>query len=261
MSASRVIYVTPGYNISILEERKGSMNPRQRAAGKALELVQDGMTLGLGSGATAGLFIDAVGEALRRGDLRRIRGVPTSTASEERARRWGIPLISLVDIPELDLAVDGADEVDPHFNLIKGLGRALLREKIVEIHARRFVVVVDPSKLTPRLGRGPLPVEIVQFEAGAQLRWLNTLGCRAELWREDDGRPVVTDNGNFLARCWFPGQGQGIETGEPGIPDPFDLARQLAERPGIVEHGLFLGMAHQVIVGKEDGVDILERSA
>lgn len=225
------------------------------AARRALDVVQDRMALGLGSGSTTIIFIDLLGEKLRSGGLCDIRGVPTSEEIAQRARNWGISIVALSDInpgeePRLDLAVDGADEVDPHLNLIKGLGRALLREKVVEMHANRLLIIADETKLVPRLGsRGPLPVEIIRFEAETHVRWLNTLGCRAELWREEDGSPVVTDNGNFLARCWFAG----------GIPDPYALAARLAERPGIVEHGLFLNMAHQVIVAGEQGVRILDR--
>lgn len=226
------------------------MDLRQKAAEKALEYVRDGMILGLGSGITAGYFIDLLGERLRTGALREVQGVPTSEASAARARSWGIPLTTLSAHPGLDLAVDGADEVDPSLNLIKGLGRALLREKIIEIDARYFLVIVDESKLVPRLGsKGPLPVEVVSFEVAVHLRWLASLGCRAEQWFEQDGSPVVTDNGNFLVRCWF----------EDFIPDANALARQLAERPGIVEHGLFLDMADSVIVAGRDGVRTLER--
>ena len=226
-----------------------SQNLKLQAAAKALELVQSGMVIGLGTGSTTRFFIDLLGERWQAGQFRDLWGVPTSEATAAQARRQGIPLTSLAECAELDLAVDGADEVDPELNLIKGLGRALLREKVVEIHARRFVVLVDETKLVSRLGQGPLPVEIVPFEAAAHVRWLNTLGCRAELWREDDGSPVTTDNGNYLARCWF-----------SGIPDVWALARRLADRPGIVEHGLFLGMAHQVIVATPGGVRIMERS-
>lgn len=234
------------------------MNLRQQAALKALETVHSGMTLGLGTGDTAAYFIDALGAKLRSGELSDLRGVPTSQASAERARSLGIPLISLAEVDLLDLAVDGADEVDPQLNLIKGLGRALLREKIVEIHTRRFIVIVDEAKLTPRLGAlGPLPVEIVPFEWPVHLRWLNTLGCRAELWCEEDGSPVRTDNGNYLARCWF----EASDGQEAGIPDPHALAQALAGRPGIVEHGLFLGFASQVIAGCQDGIKVLERPA
>jgi ribose 5-phosphate isomerase A len=224
------------------------MNLKRQAARQALTYVRSGMVLGLGTGRTVGYFLDMLAESLQSGALREIAGVPTSEATADRARALGIPLASLADHPRLDLAVDGADEVDPDLNLIKGLGRALVREKIVEIHADRFLVVADESKLVSRLGRGPLPVEIVPFGAEAHVRWLNTLGCRAELWLED-GAPLVTDNGNYLARCWFPG----------GIADPYALAHTLAERPGIVEHGLFLDMAHAVLVAGAEGVRLLER--
>jgi ribose 5-phosphate isomerase A len=226
------------------------MNLKQQAARKALSLVRDGMTLGLGSGSTTTYFVEMLGEKVAAGDLTDIHGVPTSEATAQRATELGIPLTTLEACSHLDMAVDGADEVDPNLNLIKGLGRALLREKIVEIHAHRFVVIVDESKLVERLGQGgPLPVEIVTFQAKAHIRWLNTLGCRAEQWHEDDGSPVVTDNGNYLARCWFEG----------GIPDPYELAERLSQRPGIVEHGLFLDMASEVIVAGEDGVRIVAR--
>jgi ribose 5-phosphate isomerase A len=213
------------------------------------------MILGLGSGRTAAQFVEMLAGQLKAGELHAILGVPTSQATAALARARGIPLTTLSEHPHLDLAVDGADEVDPQLNLIKGLGRALLREKVVEIHAERLIVVVDESKLTERLGRGPLPVEIVTFEWAAHIRWLNSLGdtvaggCHAELWREADGSPVVTDNGNYLALCRF----------ADGIPDAHAFAQVLAERPGIVEHGLFLDMASQVIVAGTDGIRILER--
>ena len=163
------------------------------------------------------------------------------------ARAADIPLTPLDAHPHLDLAVDGADEVDPQLNLIKGLGKALLREKIVATQARRFVIIVDESKLVARLGVGPLPVEILPFGAPAQVRWLQDLSDRAELWLQVDGRPIVTDNGNYLARCWF----------EEGIADPQTLAHTLAARAGIVEHGLFLGMAHAVIIAGPEGTRTL----
>ena len=232
------------------------MDFKRLAAKQALSFVEDGMVIGLGSGSTTSVFIELLGEKLKGGILRDITGVPTSSETAHLARSMGIPLVSLAELapesplPSLDLAVDGADEVDPQLNLIKGLGHALLREKIVESHAQRFIVIVDESKLVPKLGRGPLPVEISRFEAELQVRWLNSLGFRAELWLGEDGIPILTDNGNYLARGWF----------SDGIPDPYGLARSLAERPGIVEHGLFLDMADQVVVAGSSGVQIKERS-
>jgi len=227
------------------------MDFKKQAAAQALTLVRGGMILGLGTGSTTAYFIEMLGEKLKSGDLQGIVAVPTSERTAARARALDIPLATLKDRPYLELAIDGADQVDPDLNLIKGLGRALLREKIVEIHAETFVVIVDASKLASRLGVGkPLPVEIVPFAAEAHVRWLNTLGCRAELWHEQDGTPVVTDNGNLMARCYF----------SDGIGDPYALAQALAERPGIVEHGLFLDMADKVIVGGPEGTQMLKKA-
>jgi ribose 5-phosphate isomerase A len=231
------------------------MNLKQQAAEYALNYVKSGMVLGLGTGSTTAFFIDLLGERLAAGTLGDIQGVPTSKGTVDKAMAAGIPLTTLAVLyerrtpPLLDLAVDGADEVDPDLNLIKGLGRALLREKIVEIHTARFIVIADESKLVGRLGsRGPLPVEITPFEAEANVKWLNSLGCRAELWREADGSLVVTDNGNYLALCRF----------DEGIPNAHALALVLAERPGIVEHGLFLEMTSVVIVAGASGIRTIE---
>jgi ribose 5-phosphate isomerase A len=231
------------------------MNFKKQAAQDALQFVHDDMLLGLGTGSTTAFFIEGLGEKLRSGELRGVTGVPTSKETIQLARQAGIPLASLSEIfrgagpPYLDLAVDGADEIDPMLNLIKGLGRALLREKVIEMHALRFIVIADESKVVDRLGRGPLPVEILPFEHEIQVRWLGTLGCRGELWLDSSGSPVVTENGNYLARCWFAG----------GIPDPYALARTLSDRPGIIEHGLFLDMGNLAVVAGRDGVQMLER--
>ena len=222
---------------------------RKQAALRALDEVRSGMLLGLGTGRTTAHFINYLGEALKKGELSGIVGIPTSEATASQARRLNIPLSSLDEHSALDLAVDGADEVDGDLNLIKGLGRALLREKIVESHADRFLVLVDESKMVQRLGRGPLPVDLVPFGHEAQLRWLHTLGCRAELRLEDDGSPALTDDGNCMALCWFP----------EGIADPHALSRTLADRPGIVEHGLFLDMATDVIVAGSGGIRVMHR--
>jgi len=231
------------------------MNLKQQAAEYALNFVKSGMFLGLGTGSTTAYFIELLAERLAAGKLQDIQGVPTSRGTADKALAAGIRLTTLADIyqqrtpPLLDLAVDGADEVDPDLNMIKGLGRALLREKIVEIHAAQFIVIVDESKIVSRLGtRGPLPVEITPFEAEANVKWLNSLGCHAKLWRETDGSLVVTDNGNYLALCRF----------EDGIPNAHALALVLAERPGVVEHGLFLEMASKLIVAGTTGIRAVE---
>jgi ribose 5-phosphate isomerase A len=227
------------------------MNLKEQAARYALSYLRDGMVLGLGTGSTTSYFIDMLGELVRAGSLHNIIAVPTSEGTANRARALGIPLTSLAEYEHLDLAIDGADEVDHDLNAIKGLGRALLREKIVEIHARRFLLIVDESKLVQRLGSNvPLPVEVVPFGMEAHLRWLQTLDCRPELRYESDGSIIVTDNGNYLVNCWFP----------EGIADPYSLARTLADRPGIVEHGLFLDMVTDLVLATTDGVRALESS-
>ncbi len=229
------------------------MNPKQMAALRALEEIRPGMRLGLGSGSTVRFFIQALGEHWQAGELQDLKCVATSEATAAQASALGLPVTSLSDfigqdqVPCLDLAVDGADEVDPNLNLIKGLGMAALREKMVEMHADRFLVIVDESKLVNRLGRGPLPVEIVQFEAVVTVKWLMSLGCRADIWCDEKGKPFVTDNGNWLVRCWF----------QDGIGDAVTLERHLNNRPGVVGHGLFLGMADEIIVAGSDGTRIL----
>lgn len=231
------------------------MNLKEQAAKHALSFVQDNMVLGLGSGSTSAIFVYLLGEKIKAGALKDVVGIPTSEDTALRARALGIPLTSLSELaeklgkPVLDLVVDGADEVDPQLNLIKGLGRAALREKIIEMHARRFLVIVDESKIVNRLGRGPLPVEIIPFESAIHIAWLNSLGCRAEQWMETDGSPVITDNGNYLVRCWFEG----------GIVDAYALSHTLNERPGIVEHGIFLDLADQIIIAGVDGIRTMER--
>ena len=226
------------------------MNSKERAARKALELVESNTIIGLGTGSTTRIFIELLGKQIQQGKLSHIKAVPTSEYTAQQAANWGITLTTLAKTPYLNIAVDGADEVDPDLNLIKGLGRALLREKIVEIHTDKLIIIVDESKLVHRLGsRCPLPVEILPFEAEAHIHWLTTLGCQAELWLEKDGSHALTDNGNYLARCWF----------DDGIEDIYTLAERLAFRPGIIEHGLFLNMAHRVIVASERDTKIIKK--
>lgn len=227
------------------------MSAKQQAAAKALEFVQSGMVLGLGSGSTAKIFVDLLGEKLKSGELKDIVGIPTSEATAEQAESLGIPLSTVDEHGVIDLAVDGADEVDPDLQLVKGWGRALLREKLVEIHAKELVIIVDDSKLVKKLGtRDFIPVEVVPFGHGATIRWMNEEldGCRAELWQED-GTPVVTDNGNYLVKLFCDG----------GLDDYYIPADMLAIRTGIVEHGLFLDMATKVVVAGENGVRVMEK--
>ena len=217
---------------------------KQAAAAKAVEQVKSGMVLGLGSGSTSRFAVAKIGELWQAGKLTNIIGVPTSESTAALARQYGLPLAALDEQPLIDLAIDGADEVDPHLNLIKGLGGALLREKMVDVAAKRFVVIVDESKLVEKLGtRSPLPVEVVQFGWKTQLVWLESLGCRPTL-RGGEAEPFITDNGNYILDCAFPN----------GIDNSAELAAVLRNRVGVVEHGLFLDMADEVIVAGSDGV-------
>ncbi len=227
------------------------MNLKQQAAVYAVDMVEDGMVLGLGTGSTFAYALEELGARVAAGRLRAVVGVPTSEATARRARELGIPLTTLAEHPELDMVIDGADEVDPQLDLIKGLGGALLREKIVAFASRRFVTIVDESKLVQRLGtRGPLPVEVVPFAWEVHMRWLTTLGCRAELRHNPDGTPYVTDNHNYIVHCTFP----------QGITDAYALDQTLHARPGVVEHGLFLGVASEVVVAGAEGVRVLKRT-
>ncbi len=226
------------------------MNLKEQAAAKALQYVKSGMVVGLGTGSTTRFFVELLAAALQKGELKNIIGIPTSEQTFQLASQLAIPLSTLDEHDILDLAVDGADEVDADLNLIKGRGRALFREKIIEIHAKKFVVIVDELKLVARLGmRGFLPVEIVPFAVRAQVGWLQSLNCRAELWLEENGKPAVTDNGNYLVKCFFEG----------GIDYPLDLGIKLKNRTGVVEHGLFLKMASIAVVAGKDGLRVIAR--
>lgn len=212
---------------------------KRLAAARALERVQDGMVLGLGTGSTVAHFLSLVGEEVREGRLYGIKGVPTSERTASAARLHDIPLATLEEEPVLDLTVDGADEVDPTLNLVKGLGGALLREKIVARASKRLIIIVDESKIVPRLGtRAPLPVEVVPFGWTLHIPWFRALGARAELRDASRREPYRTDNGNFILDVHFP----------EGILDPFALEMGLQARAGVVESGLFLEMAEEVIV-------------
>jgi len=213
----------------------------KRLAGeRAASYVQDGMALGLGSGTTVRFFLHALAERVRQG--LKVRCIPTSTATAALARELGIPLDDFNTLTELDLTVDGADEVDPECNLIKGGGGALLREKVVAAASRRVYIIVDETKLKPHLGGFPLPVEVVPFGWEATRRKLEALGCRAEL-RLHDEEPFITENGNYILDCHF-----------ERIDDPAKLEQEITLIPGVVESGLFVGMADKVIIGRAPGV-------
>ncbi|MCC6240101.1 MAG: ribose-5-phosphate isomerase RpiA [Phycisphaerales bacterium] len=226
------------------------MSEKQQAAQAAMAYVASGMTVGLGTGSTADFFLQALGQQLRDGTLRDIRGIPTSIMSERRARELGIPLGNLVDNPVCDVTVDGADEIDPQLNLIKGLGGALLREKIIAQHTRTFIIIGDHSKTVTHLGtRSPLPVEVTQFAHEAHEMFLRGLGCQPVLRQSATGTAFVTDNGNLIYDCHFPS----------GISDPMALNNTLCQRAGIVESGLFLDMAALALVAGAQGVTTLKK--
>jgi ribose 5-phosphate isomerase A len=224
---------------------------KRRAAEVAVRRVEDGMRLGLGTGSTARHVLDVLGERRQAGELRDIVGVPTSMATTQYAGRLGIPLTTLDAVDALDLAIDGADEFDPGLDLVKGLGGALLWEKIVAAAAREFVVVVDESKRVTRLGtRAPVPVEVVPFGWRTLLRHFEAAGALPNLRSNSDGSPFVTDGGHFIVDCAFP----------DGIRDAAAVEDRLRRVPGVVETGLFIGMAGTVIVAGDE-VEVLERSA
>lgn len=223
---------------------------KRKAAERAVALVEDGMKLGLGTGSTARHVLELIADRRRRGQLADIAGVPTSRTTENLARELGIPLTTLDKHPRLDLAIDGADEVDPHLNLIKGWGGALLWEKIVASAAERLVIVVDETKLVERLGdRGPLPVEVVPFAYQIHMPFLEDLGGKPKLREKEGGMPFVSDGGHYIIDCFF----------ENGISDPWRLEAELKHRSGIVDTGLFLDMAESVVVAAEGGIDVLTR--
>lgn len=220
---------------------------KQLAAEAALDLLQPGMRIGLGTGSTANYFVRGLGQRLADGRLHDIAGVPTSVITATLAREVGVPLITLDEYPTLDMAFDGADEIDPQLNLIKGLGAAMLREKIVEAAARRFVVFADSSKLVSQLGtRTFVPVEVIAFGASPAMQRLAALGARVVVRRDAHGEAVRTDEGNLVLDCHF-----GL------IPDPVALATAISLIPATVEHGLFIGMAESAIVAGASGIQVI----
>jgi ribose 5-phosphate isomerase A len=218
---------------------------KRKAARRALDFVEDGMSLGLGSGTTSAIFIRELGERVRQG--LKVRGIATSIASQQLAESLSIPLTNFDQTPELDLAIDGADEIAPvpgqGLALIKGGGGALLREKIVESAARQFIVVADSTKLVQTLGKFPLPVEVIKMALPIVAPKLEALRLNPRLRRHPDGSLYITDEGNFILDC-----------AAGSIPDPAKTAAAIRSIVGVVEHGLFLNMATLALIAGEDGV-------
>jgi ribose 5-phosphate isomerase A len=225
---------------------------KRQAAARALESVTDGMRLGLGTGSTAKHFVDLLGERVRGGLS--VIGVPTSEATRAQAEQCGIPLTTLDAIDRLDLTVDGADEVDPALDLIKGGGGALLREKIVAVASARMIVIADDTKWVQTLGNFPLPIEIVPFGLAATRHALTQAFAAADVSGDmtirqgKDGHAFVTDGGHWI-----------IDARLGRIPDAPRLAERLAAIPGVVEHGLFIGLASTVILAGKDGIRVVEK--
>lgn len=215
---------------------------KETAGRAAADLVKSGMRLGIGTGSTVYYFIEALGEKLKREGLS-IQAVATSARSEAQAKAKGIPLLSIEELSCFDLMIDGADEVDPHKSMVKGAGGALLREKIIANSSERMIVIVDPTKLVKRLGKAPLYLEIVPFGYKATLRHLEYFPCKVDLRRAVDGAPYISENGNYMAKMLF----------DQDYVLPERLEHELKEIPGIIETGLFVGYADQILIGHPDG--------
>jgi ribose 5-phosphate isomerase A len=215
---------------------------KEIAGRAAAKLVNDGEIVGLGTGSTAYFTVIALGERVKAG--LKIIGIPTSVKTGDLARSVGIPLTTLDEHPEIDITIDGADEIDPKLRLIKGGGGALLREKVVASASRKMVVVADSAKVVPVLGKFPLPVEVIAFARTVVEKKITALGGSPKLRVKPDGSPYVTDNGNQILDCNF-----------GRIADPPALALALSNTPGIVEHGLFIGLASMALVGRGDAVE------
>ena len=223
---------------------------KQEAAEFAVRFVQPGMVVGLGTGSTAIFATRKIGALLQSGALTDITGFATSKATQEEASQLGIPLMDASLPLKIDVTIDGADEVDPQFNVIKGGGGALFREKIVAQATAREIIVVDDSKLSDRLGTHfALPVEVSDYGWRSQLRFLESLGAHAVIRKNKDGSQFVTDSGNMILDCNF-----------GPIADVEELAAKLGARAGIIEHGLFIGIARDVVVAGKDGIRHLQRA-
>jgi len=221
------------------------VDKKKAAAERAVQFVRSGMTVGLGTGSTAYYAIEALGRKVAEG--MEIVGVATSTGTEQLAKKFGVPLVPLDDVKLIDVTIDGADEVDPSFNLIKGMGGALLREKVVAFASLEEIIIVDDSKLVYELGmRSPLPVEVACFGHKLTKQALESLGCKARLMGAE--KPFKTDNGNLIYECRF-----------ERIEDPESLEIEIHLIPGVVESGLFIDLATKVVIGQDDGVQLRQK--
>jgi ribose 5-phosphate isomerase A len=224
---------------------------KRMAGERAADFVESGMVVGLGTGSTAVFATRAIGQKLQDGRLHHLLGIPTSEQTAREAAAAGIPLTTLDDHPHIDLTIDGADEIDPHLNLIKGLGGALLREKIVAAASAQLIIVSDRSKVVTRLGTlAPLPVEVIRFAQRPVYDFLCSLGAQPVLRLVKGAeRPFITDEGNIILDCTFP----------DGLTNPAALAQTIIACPGVVEHGLFLHLATLALIAGDEGVTTIRR--
>lgn len=222
---------------------------KKQAAVKAVEQVSSDMVIGLGSGSTAKYAVERIGELYQSGGLKNIVGIPSSVQTETLARSVQIPLTTFEDHPVIHVNIDGADEVDPELNLIKGGGGAMLREKVIAQASLKNIIIVDESKVSDRLGtHWALPIEVVPFACPAEMRYLKESGARVEIRKDDQNRPVRTDQNNLIVDANF-----------GPMADPISLAMRLDSRAGIVAQGLFIGLTHEVIVAGSTGIRHLKR--
>ena len=219
---------------------------KRNAAKEAVKFVNHGMIVGLGTGSTAAIAIDLLGNKLSK-DFQ-ISGMPTSIETKKQAEKWDMNLIDIDDVDTIDIAIDGADEVSPDLDLIKGLGGALLREKKVERKAKELIIIIDETKFVEKLGVGPLPVEVRTENHVSVAIKIEKQGCEAKLRKTKNGDAFVTDNKNYIYHCYF----------SEGIKDPKDMDARLLSIDGVKDTGLFINMATKVIIGKENSVEILE---
>ena len=239
------IKMNRGISMTLTKEQQDDL--KKEAAKSALEFVEDGMVLGLGTGSTVRFALYELAEKIKSEGLE-IIGIPTSTDTEELAQELKIPLTDLKNHPEIDVTIDGADEVDPDFNLIKGMGGALLREKIVARNTKKEVIIVDYSKMVKKLGtKSPLPVEVLPFGWSSCAKIMEEFGCDVLLRRKND-EVSLSDNKNYFLDCKF-----------KSIDDPEGLEYKINNIPGVIENGLFINLTHSVVVASPSGVEVLFR--